>query len=99
MHYERELAVARRIARGSAELAARYFERGIEIEDKSDDSPVTNADRESEAFIAKALAEAFPDDGQLGEEGVAVKSKSGRTWIIDPIDGTRDFIRGNPMWA
>lgn len=99
MHYEKEVAAARRIAVRSAEMAIRHFERGIRLEDKSDDSPVTDADRECEVFLSKALEEAFPEDGQMGEEGVAKPSKSGRTWIIDPIDGTRDFIRGNQQWG
>jgi histidinol phosphatase-like enzyme (inositol monophosphatase family) len=99
MHYEKEVAAARRIAVRSAEMAIRHFERGIQLEDKSDDSPVTDADRECEVFLSKALDEAFPDDGQMGEEGVAKPSRSGRTWIIDPIDGTRDFIRGNQQWG
>jgi histidinol-phosphatase len=99
MHYERELAVARRIAAASAELAMPYFKNGVQMEDKSDESPVTIADRESEAFLAKALDEAFPEDGQKGEEGVAKASRSGRTWLIDPVDGTRDFLRGNPQWG
>ena len=42
---------------------------------------------------------AFPDDGLLGEEGTEKPSRSGRRWIIDPIDGTRDFVRGNPAWS
>jgi histidinol-phosphatase len=99
MNFERELAVARRIATRSADISLKHFERGVEMEDKSDDSPVTNADREAEVFLAAALEEAFPDDGQMGEEGVSKPSKSGRTWIIDPIDGTRDFIRGNAQWG
>jgi len=99
MNFERELAVARRIATRSAELSTKHFEAGIQMEDKSDDSPVTNADREAETFIAAALEQAFPEDGQMGEEGVAKPSRSGRTWIIDPIDGTRDFIRGNAQWG
>ena len=45
------------------------------------------------------LEEAFPEDGILGEEGARKESKSGRRWIIDPIDGTRDFVRGNPLWG
>jgi len=99
MDYEKEVAAARRIAVRSAEMAIRHFERGIQLEDKSDDSPVTDADKECEVFLSKALEEAFPDDGQMGEEGVAKPSRSGRTWIIDPIDGTRDFIRGNQQWG
>lgn len=99
MDFERELAIARRIVTRSAESSMKHFETGIEMEDKTDSSPVTNADREAEVFIAAALAEAFPEDGQRGEEGVSQPSKSGRTWIIDPIDGTRDFIRGNAQWG
>src|SRR5258706_246600 len=49
--------------------------------------------------IALALEEAVPDDGLLGEEGAAKPSRSGRRWIIDPIDGTRDYVRGIPVWA
>jgi fructose-1,6-bisphosphatase/inositol monophosphatase family enzyme len=45
------------------------------------------------------LKDAFPDDGLLGEEGARAESRSGRRWIIDPIDGTRDYVRGNPLWA
>jgi len=64
-----------------------------------DDSPVTTADRESEQIIASGLEEAFPDDGLVGEEGASKKSRNGRRWIIDPIDGTRDFVRNNLTWA
>jgi len=45
------------------------------------------------------LGEAFPEEGFLGEEGTRVESRSGRLWIIDPIDGTRDYVRGRPLWA
>jgi fructose-1,6-bisphosphatase/inositol monophosphatase family enzyme len=68
-------------------------------ESKADLSPVTLAERECERLIVGALEEAFPDDGFLGEEGAVKKSGSGRRWIIDPIDGTRDFLRGLPTWA
>src|SRR5205814_5296150 len=64
-----------------------------------DASPVTVADREAEREIARALEEAFPEDGLLGEEGSAKDSRGGRRWIIDPIDGTRDFLRGNRAWS
>jgi histidinol phosphatase-like enzyme (inositol monophosphatase family) len=77
----------------------KHFEAGIEMEDKSDDSPVTNADREAEVYLSAALEEAFPEDGQMGEEGVAKDSRSGRRWIIDPIDGTKAFVRGVPLWG
>ena len=50
-------------------------------------------------MIARLLSDAFPEDGILGEEGAHADSASGRRWIIDPIDGTRDYVRGNPLWA
>ena len=71
----------------------------VVAETKADNSPVTQADRECERLIAGTLREAFPGDGVLGEEGARAESSNGRKWIIDPIDGTRDYVRGNPLWA
>ena len=82
----------------AAELALRY-QPDIVAETKPDKSPVTQADRECERMIAHMLSDAFPDDGIMGEEGARADSRSGRRWIIDPIDGTRDYVRGNPLWA
>ncbi|HEY6392020.1 MAG TPA: inositol monophosphatase family protein, partial [Bryobacteraceae bacterium] len=82
----------------AVELALRY-QPGIVAETKADESPVTVADRECEKLIARILIDAFPDDGMLGEEGTNVESRNGRRWIVDPIDGTRDYLRGNPLWA
>ena len=96
---QKELETGRSIARQAGEIALRYYRTGIAFEAKSDDSPVTRADRECEQFIARELERAFPDDGLLGEEGAQKPSRSGRRWIVDPIDGTRDFVRGNPAWA
>jgi histidinol phosphatase-like enzyme (inositol monophosphatase family) len=94
-----ELEICRAIAHQAGEIAMRYYRTGILFEAKPDDSPVTRADRECEQFIARELERAFPDDGLLGEEGALKISRSGRRWIIDPIDGTRDFVRGNPAWS
>jgi histidinol phosphatase-like enzyme (inositol monophosphatase family) len=94
-----ELDTACRIARRAGETALRYFRRNVAVEVKPDASPVTAADRECERLIAAALEEAFPADGIMGEEGAAKESRSGRRWWIDPIDGTRDFIRGTTAWA
>lgn len=99
MNLARELEAARSIARRAGELALGYAARGVAAEIKADSSPVTIADRESEKLIAAALHEAFPADGLLGEEGARGDAPSGRRWIIDPIDGTRDFLRGNPFWS
>jgi len=97
--YEREIEVARTAALRAGQLALRYQNQGVEPETKPDLSPVTIADRESERLIAGVLAEAFPGDGLLGEEGGSKPSASGRRWIVDPIDGTREFLRGLPDWA
>jgi histidinol-phosphatase len=99
MHLEREIDLAQRVAARSAELALSYQSKGIRAESKPDDSPVTIADRECERLICAALEEAFPDDGILGEEGARKGSRNGRRWIVDPIDGTRDFVRGNFLWS
>jgi histidinol-phosphatase len=94
----RELDVAVAAAIKAEELALR-LQPGITAENKSDNSPVTKADKECERLIAGMIAEEFPGDGILGEEGARVESTNGRRWIIDPIDGTRDYLRGNPLWA
>jgi histidinol-phosphatase len=99
MHLEREIEVARGAANRSAERALRLQSAGVRVEGKADESPVTNADRECERLICAAIEEAFPEDGILGEEGARKASRSGRRWIIDPIDGTRDFVRGNLLWS
>jgi histidinol phosphatase-like enzyme (inositol monophosphatase family) len=95
----REVELMGVVARRAGAIAMRYWNSGLKAETKSDDSPVTIADRECEREISRALEEAFPDDGLLGEEGASKESRSGRRWIIDPIDGTRDFVRGNRAWS
>lgn len=96
---EKELEVARRIADQAGRLAVENRARGFETETKPDDSPVTTADRANEQLITRLLTEAFPDDGLLGEEGASREGRSGRRWIVDPIDGTRSFVRGIPTWG
>lgn len=92
MPWEKEAEVCRSVARRAGELALRHAARGLAPEDKPDDSPVTAADRECEELIVGELRAAFPDDGFVGEEGARDPGTSGRRWIVDPIDGTRDFI-------
>jgi histidinol phosphatase-like enzyme (inositol monophosphatase family) len=99
MSYERELEVALSIARQAGELTLRYFAQETETDEKEDQSPVTVADRESEALICRLIGEHFPGDGILGEEGASAPSRTGRRWIIDPIDGTRDFVRRTQFWS
>jgi histidinol-phosphatase len=92
-----ELAVT--AAAEAGKLALRYFDSDLTIEWKKDHSPVTIADREAEELLRKNLLGAFPDDGFLGEEFGDTPGTSGFHWIIDPIDGTRNFVRGIPLWA
>jgi len=99
MAWEQELEAARAAAVQAGEIALRHQAGGLRTEVKPDDSPVTAADRECERLISRLLTEAFPEDGLLGEEGAVKEARSGRRWIIDPIDGTRDFVRGIPTWA
>lgn len=96
--WSKELEIAVAAAKRAAAIALEFQPR-IVPEAKADKSPVTQADRECERVIAGMLSEAFPEDGIFGEEGARVESRSGRRWIIDPIDGTRDYVRGNPLWA
>jgi histidinol-phosphatase len=99
MRWEREIEAARAAARQAGELALRHQRAGVRPEAKPDQSPVTIADKESERLIVDLLSRAFPGDGFLGEEGGSREGTSGRRWIIDPIDGTRDFVRGVQHWA
>jgi histidinol phosphatase-like enzyme (inositol monophosphatase family) len=99
MAWERESEVCRDVAHRAGLLALQHSARGVAAEDKADDSPVTVADRECEQLIVSELRRAFPDDGFLGEEGASEPGRSGRRWIVDPIDGTRDFVRGLPTWS
>ena len=87
-------------AKAGGEVALRYFRSGLPVELKSDRSPVTRADRECEERIVAALRSAYPEYGIVGEEfGRHGDTDGAPTWIIDPIDGTKNFIRGIPYFA
>ncbi len=92
-----ELAVE--AAEKAAQLALGYYDTALNVEWKSNESPVTIADREAEQLIRTTLLGRFPKDGFLGEESGEQASESGFRWIIDPIDGTRSFVRGIPLWG
>jgi histidinol-phosphatase len=94
----RAIAVAAAQAGGRAALAS-FRRPDLLVEWKSDDSPVTVADREAEAACQAVIRAALPDDAWLGEETGELGGGSGRRWIVDPIDGTRNFVRGVPLWA
>lgn len=94
------LNLARAVAREAGELTLRYFlKTDLQVDLKQDASPVTIADREAEQLVRARVAAAFPDDGILGEEFGEQSGKSGFRWIIDPIDGTKSFIHGVPLYA
>jgi len=99
MAFEREIELAKQIAQEAGAVALDYQRRGVTAEMKDDESPVTAADKACEKLIVEQILRAFPEDGVLGEEGANRESRNGRKWIIDPIDGTRDFVRGIPLWA
>ncbi|MSQ94947.1 MAG: histidinol phosphate phosphatase [Gemmataceae bacterium] len=86
-------------AQKAGQFALGYFDQGIAVEWKPDRSPVTMADKGAEDLLRKALLGKFPADGFLGEESGSTPGSSGFRWIIDPIDGTRSFVRGVPLWA
>jgi histidinol-phosphatase len=85
-------------ARAAGEIALRYYRGGFEVVIKADQTPVTQADREAEQLIVDRLGRAFPDCGFLGEEFGDSGSRE-RRFIVDPIDGTKNFVRGIPVWA
>jgi histidinol-phosphatase len=86
-------------AHQAGQFALGYFDQGVAVEWKPDDSPVTVADKGAEQMLRTALLGKFPGDGFLGEESGDTPGASGFRWIIDPIDGTRSFVRGIPIWA
>jgi len=93
-----DLAVETAFAAGRSTL--KYFQSGgYEIEIKQDDSPVTIADRESERMIVEAIRRRFPAHSIVGEEGGETRGSEPIKWIVDPIDGTRAFIRGVPLYS
>jgi histidinol-phosphatase len=92
------LAAAVEAARAAGLIAMKYYRGGFDVVLKPDQTPVTQADREAEQVITQILGRAFPDWGFLGEEFGQRGSQSTR-WIIDPIDGTKNFVRRIPIWA
>jgi histidinol-phosphatase len=95
-----ELELAGKLADTADARAMEVFgTQNFSVHKKSDGSPVTDIDREIEATLRKLIAERFPDDGIIGEEYDATNPESDRQWILDPIDGTKAFMRGNENWA
>ncbi len=92
--------LAQSLVYNAGRLAWRMREQGLDTDYKTSVSDVvTDADRAAEAFIAGALGQLRPDDGVVGEEGADRPSASGRTWIVDPVDGTYNFTTGSDYWC
>jgi histidinol phosphatase-like enzyme (inositol monophosphatase family) len=96
----RRLELALTAAREAGRITLKFFRRpGLQVERKRDDSPVTQADREAEEHLRRRIAENFPEDAILGEELPDRPGASGFRWILDPIDGTKSFIHGVPLYS
>ena len=90
---------AERLADASGPIARGYFRSGLNIDIKADDSPVTRADREVEAHMREMIAATYPDHGIIGEEHGSTGADREYVWILDPIDGTKAFITGRPLFG
>ena len=99
-NYAQDLALAHLLADRADSIALdRYQSQDLVITTKPDNTPVTDADRAGDTAIRQSLATHRPNDGLLGEEFGTNKGMSQRYWVIDPIDGTKNFMRGVPIWA
>jgi histidinol phosphatase-like enzyme (inositol monophosphatase family) len=94
------LDFAHQIAWRAGKITLRYFQGDLAVDHKADESPVTVADRESEAFLRAAISARYPDHAILGEEeGLTGGAGASHRWILDPIDGTKSFVRGVPLYG
>lgn len=91
--------LAHRLADASGRIIRGYFRQPIQIDGKADASPVTAADREAEQAIREILADARPSDGVIGEEFGNTDTDAEYVWVVDPIDGTKSFISGRPIFG
>ena len=99
-HSER-LTFARELAERAGKLGMEFFRKldTLTIESKGHQDLVSEADREVELFVRREIAKVYPDDGVIGEEHAPTKGSTGYDWVIDPIDGTANFVRGIPAWC
>lgn len=93
------LAEAVEVARASGATTLERFQKGVVVDRKADGTPVTEADRHAERTARRLLEDRFPDDAVVGEEESDTGGTSGRTWFVDPIDGTASFVHGVPLYS
>lgn len=93
------IALLHRLADRSGEIALQHFRTPIAVDAKGDESPVTIADRDAESAMREMIRAAFPDHGLIGEEHGRERADAEWLWILDPIDGTRSFINGVPLFG
>lgn len=100
MVYKPDMMVfAHHLADVAGDIALSYFRTSVDVDIKSDESPVTRADREIETVLRTLIHEQFPEHGVLGEEFAAHQAENDYVWAIDPIDGTRAFLAGRPSFS
>lgn len=87
------------VAKKTGLHALKYFEKSAKVTFKADNSPVTRADQEAELIARDLIGRKFPSHGIIGEEHGSVNADAKYVWAIDPVDGTRDFVRDIPFWA
>jgi inositol-phosphate phosphatase / L-galactose 1-phosphate phosphatase / histidinol-phosphatase len=93
------ISLAERLADASGRIVRHYFRSSIEVMTKADQSPVTIADREAEVELRRMVALAYPQHGIIGEEFPAERREADYIWVFDPIDGTKSFITGRPLFG
>ena len=93
------IALAGQLADASGAIIRQYFRTPIPVDTKADDSPVTIADREAETVMRTIIEDAYPDHGIFGEEHGFVRTEAEFAWVLDPIDGTKAFISGMPIFG
>ena len=93
------LAFAAELADAAGAIVRPYFRTALAVDDKADESPVTIADRQAEAALRRLIEARFPQHGIIGEEHGTVRADADLVWVLDPIDGTKSFISGVPLFG
>ncbi len=99
MSSDDDMQAVAEVARIAGNEALRHYGKNVSIETKGDGSPVTIADRGAEELARRWIESRFPGDGIVGEEFGVIRPEARRRWIIDPIDGTKSFVRTVPLWG